>query len=500
MFNFRALTSALLNPLKKLFKQTAIYGLATVLPRMLSFFLVRVHTEAMAPGVYGELAIIFAWFAMFNVVLAYGMETAFFRFYSSSDNKDRVVSTSLISIAATTLLFLGLALMFQDGMAELLSVDPKYIKYVILILSLDALAIIPFAWLRANERPMRYAIVKILNVVINFGLNVFFLLVLPKIVSGNPDGIFGWMHKPDFQISYIIIANLIASGITLLMVFRPYLQRSYSFDIDLWKRMMKYAVPVLVAGVAYSINEVFDRIMLERLLPAAIAKSEIGMYNACIKLALFMTLFSTAFRMGIEPFFFSHAGSNNPQKTYAQITNYFVVLGSVILLSVVVFADVLKELFVPEEAYWEAMSVVPIVILASFFLGIYHNLSVWYKVTDKTRYGAFISIVGAIITIGINYAFIPVIGYMASALASLFAYGTMMIISYYIGKSHYPVPYNFRKITFYLGISILFSVLSFYVFERNLVIGSILLLLFLGLVYKMENNTLRKIFLKSKKE
>lgn len=487
-----------MNPLKKLFKQTAIYGLATVLPRMISFFLVRVHTEAMAPGVYGELAVIFAWFAIFNVVLAYGMETAFFRFYSNSEEKDKVVSTSLISILVTTIGFMGLALVFQKGMADLLNIDPKYIKYVVFILALDALAIIPFAWLRANERPMRYAVVKILNVVINFGLNVFFLFILPDIVQTNSESILAWMYVPDFQISYIIIANLIASGVTLLLVFQPYLQSSYIFDKVLWKRMMKYAMPVLIAGIAYSINEVFDRIMLEEMLPIAIAKTEVGMYNACIKLALFMTLFSTAFRMGIEPFFFSHAGTENPQMAYAQITNYFVVLGSVILLTVVVFADVLKELFVPDEAYWEAMKVVPIVILASFFLGIYHNLSVWYKVTDKTRYGALISVIGAIITIGINYIFIPKIGYLASAIATLAAYGSMMVISYYLGKSHYPVPYNFRKIMFYLSVSILFSALSFYVFDRNLIIGSILLLLFLGLVYKLENEMLKRIFLKGR--
>ena len=259
---------------------------------------------------------------------------------------------------------------------------------------------------------------------------------------------------------------------------------------------MKYAWPVLVAGIAFAINEVFNRIMLDELLPQAIAKSEVGKYSACLKLALFMTLFATAFRMGIEPFFFSHAGTENPKKAYAQITNYFVILGSVILLAVVVFADVLKVLFVRNDAYWEAMEVVPLIVLASFFLGIYHNLSVWYKVTDKTRYGAFISVVGAIITIGVNFFFIPRIGYMASAIATLMAYGTMMVLSYYFGKSHYPVPYNFRKILFYLGISTLFSALAFYGFNRNLYAGIPLLLIFLGLVYKLENEKLKQIFLK----
>ncbi len=492
------LNTALLNPLKKLFKQTAIYGLATVLPRMISFFLVRVHTDAMPPEIYGELAVIFAYFAMFNVVLAYGMETAFFRFYSKSADKETVISTSLTSILGSTMLFMVFSLLFQDGMASMLNIDPKYIKYVIFILSLDALVIIPFAWLRANERPLRYAVVKILNVVINFGLTLLFLLILPKVAESSPESFLATLYKPNFQISYIIIANLVASAVTLLLMLKPYLISKYTFDKKLWKEMMKYAIPVLIAGVAFTINEVFDRVMLEALLPQDIANKEVGMYNACVKLALFMTLFSTAFRMGIEPFFFSHAGTENPQKAYAQITNYFVVLGSVILLGVVVFADVLKVLFVKNPAYWEAMSVVPIILLASFFLGIYHNLSVWYKVTDKTRYGALISVFGAFITIGINYFFIPYIGYMASAIATVMAYGSMMVLSYYLGKSRYPVPYNFRKILFYLGVSILFSALSFYVFNRNLIIGGILLLLYLGLVYKLENDKLKQIFLRQK--
>jgi len=487
-----------LNPLKKLFKQTAIYGLATVLPRMLSFLLVPVYTAVMAPGLYGEVSIIFAWFAIFNVMLAYGMETAFFRFYNGTDDKEKVVSTSLISILATSLGFAFIALLFQNSIASVTDIEVKYIRFVVYILALDALVIIPFAWLRATERPMKYAVVKILNVMVNLGLNLFFLLLLPEMVGENPDSFFGWMYRPDFEISYIFISNLIASAITLLLMLKLYLRTKYVFDKALWKRMMKYGWPVLVAGIAFTINEVFDRILLENLLPEATAESEVGKYSACYKLGLFMTLFATAFRMGIEPFFFSHAGTENPQKAYAQITNYFVVLGSVILLTVVVFADVLKELFVRDEAYWEAMKIVPLIVLASFFLGIYHNLSVWYKVTDKTRFGAFISVIGAIITIGINYIFIPKIGYMASAIATVLAYGSMMVLSYYLGKSRYPVPYNFRKIVFYLGISILFSALSFYVFDRNLIIGIVLLLLFFGLVYKLENEMLKKIFLKRK--
>ena len=213
------------------------------------------------------------------------------------------------------------------------------------------------------------------------------------------------MYRPDFEVSYILISNVIASGITLLILSGNYLRIRPEFDPALLRRMLYYSLPVMFAGIAFTINEVFDKYLLTELLPEDIAKTEMGKYAACYRLAMFMTLFATAFRLGIEPFFFSHASSENPKKAYAQITNYFVVLGSVILLGVVVFADVLKVLFVRDEAYWEAMAIVPIVLLASFFLGIYHNLSVWYKVTDRTRFGAIISFAGAVITILINYFF-----------------------------------------------------------------------------------------------
>tara|TARA_R110002051_G_scaffold73135_2_gene132708 strand:+ start:6328 stop:7788 length:1461 start_codon:yes stop_codon:yes gene_type:complete len=484
-----------LNPLKKLFKQTVIYGLATVLPRMISFLLVPIYTDVMTPGKYGEVTLIFTWFAIFNVFLAYGMETAFFRFYKETNNRKKVVTTSLLSIIGSTLLLLLIGILFKVKLSNALNIDLLFMNYVLGILALDALAIIPFAWLRANEKPMRYAIVKILNVSLNIGFTLFFLVLLPKMANGADTGFLNSIYKPDYEIPYILIANLIASGVTLLLMIRVYLRRPYVFDADLWKRMVAYAMPVMVAGVAFTINEVFDRYLLSELLPEAVAKSEMGKYSACYKLALFMTLFATAFRMGIEPFFFSHSDTKNPQKAYAQITNYFVVMGSVILLSVVVFSDVLKKLLVLNEAYWDAMSIVPLIVLASFFLGIYHNLSVWYKVTDKTIYGAYISLIGAVVTIVINFVFIPHFGYMASAVATVLAYGSMMLLSFYFGRMYYPIPYNFRKIGFYLVVSILFSILSFYIFDRNLFVGIPLLLLFLGLVYKLEFDNLKKLYL-----
>ncbi len=447
----------------------------------------------MPPGLYGEVSLVFVWFAIFNVLLAYGMETAFFRFYSREPDKERVHTTALISIAASTLLFLCSFLLFKDTLSDLLNIDPRYMGYFIAILCLDALVIIPFARLRAMERPAVYAIVKIANICVNMGFNLFFLLLLPKLAASESGGVWKALYRPDFEVNYILISNVIASGITLLILSGNYVKMRFEFDKALFKRMLKYGIPVMIAGIAFTINEVFDKYLLTELLPEDIAKTEMGKYAACYRLAMFMTLFATAFRLGIEPFFFSHSNSENPRKAYAQITNYFVVLGSVILLGVVVFADVLKVLFVRDEAYWEAMAIVPIILLASFFLGIYHNLSVWYKVTDRTRFGAIISIVGAVITIAINFFFIPKYSYYASAWATLAAYGSMVILSFYLGRKYYPIPYNLRKIFFYMAISILFSGLSFYVFNRNLFSGLLLLLVFLGILYRLEKEVLTKL-------
>lgn len=467
------------------------------MPRVISFFLLPLYTAVFenAAG-YGQYTNIYAWIAIFNVFLAYGMETAFFRFYHKSGNKDKVVSTSLISLLGTSLLFLIVALLAKQWLADLTNINPDYIKFTTYILVLDALVIVPFALLRANEKPMRYAVLKTINVAINLAFNVFFLLWLPKLAMEDETGLFTSIYKPNWEIHYVLISNVIASGFTLLVLLPSYFRTKYLFDLPLWKQMMKYAGPVMIAGIAFTINEVLDKILLTEILPEGIAESEVGKYGACYKLALFMTLFGTAFRMGVEPFFFSHAETEKPQRTYAQITNYFVVLGSIILLAVIAFIDPLGKLLLNNPVYREALDVVPIILLGSFCLGIYHNLSVWYKITDQTRFGAYISSIGAIITLAINIAFIPKIGYMASALATLAAYGSMMLLSYYFGKKYYPVPYNMRKIVFYLSVSLVFSALSFYVFNRNLIAGGILLLLFLGLVYRMEGDKLRTLFLK----
>ena len=481
---------------KNLFKQTLIYGLAMVLPRMLSFFLVRLYTNVLPNRAdYADLTTVLAWMVFFNVILSYGFETAFFRFYNSETDKEKVVSTSTISIFWSSVIFLIAALLLRKTVADYVNVDVQYISYSIWILVLDALVVIPFSKLRAHQRPLRYAAIKIGNVVVNLGLNFFFLLFLPNIAESNPDGFFATIYIQNFGVGYIFIANLISSLLTFIVLSPDYFKIGWKIDNELWTRMMSYGWPILVAGLAFAINEHFDKILLGKLLPSNIAKSEVGAYSACYKLGLFMVLFRTAYTLGIEPFFFSHASNENAPQTYATITKYFVIFGSFISLGVIVFADLLKLILLDNTTYWEAMKVVPLIVFANFFLGIYTNLSVWYKLIDKTRIGAYISIVGAMVTLLFNFLLIPIMSYYGSAIATIAAYGSMMLISYYLGKNKYPIPYDMKRIFGYLILSILFSTISFYIpsIRENYYVKALLLIVFLYFIYYSEKETLLRI-------
>ena len=305
------------------------------------------------------------------------------------------------------------------------------------------------------------------------------------------------LYIADFEIAYIFIANLIASGLTLLVMLPFYLRLKYNFDKQLWQKMLSYGFPILIAGIGFVINEVFDKILLGWLLPDDIAKSEVGAYAACYRLALFMTLFATAFRLGIEPFFFSHAKEKNSAGTYALITKYFVIFGAAILVTITVFADLLKQLLIRDPAYWEAMVVVPLILTANLFLGIYHNLSVWYKVSDRTRFAGYISIFGAVVTLVLNFWLIPYYSYLGSAIATMAAYGSMMLLSFYFGRKYYPIPYDLKKIGSYLFLSIAFSGVYFYVFRNNYYLGSILILIFFALIYYAEKDQLKNLLKRS---
>ncbi len=479
---------------QNLFKQTAIYGLATVIPRMLSFLLVPLYTTAGVLGSvadYGTVSLIFSWFVLFNVLLSYGMETAFFRFFYKENDSKKVEGTAAIALIFTSLVFVILSFFGQKQLATLLDIQESHFSLVAKILALDALAVIPFAWLRANGKAMRYAIIKIINVALSLSLNIFFLLELKNWVKS--DSWYDFAIRHQFEINYIFVANLIASSITLLLLLPFYRSCSYRFDFKLLRSMLGYAWPILIAGLAFAINETFDRILLDKLLPDDQSDIQIGMYSACYKLAIFMTLFGTAFRLGIEPYYFKQAKQENPQQQYAQILEVFVIIGSVILLSVAVFADFIKPFIVRSESYWEAMWIVPIILLANFFLGIYHNLSVWYKITDRTNYGLMFSIIGAIITLGLNFWLIPIIGFKGSALATLSAYGFMALLSACIGAKYYPIPYNWPKIVVYLVLSTTAAFVSFYYFRGVYIVGILLLVLFVAFVGWTERKNLKTL-------
>ena len=458
---------------------------------MFSFLLLPLYTHLLPEDEYGKVTIIFSYFIILNVFLAYGMETAFFRYYQDTDRQKKVVGTSALSLLFSSLFFVSIAWIFQQPIADFIDLDISYIQLVIAILFLDALVIVPFAYLRAIQKPVKYAVIKISNVAINLGLNIYFLVYMYGTIS--PDAWIYQIFDDQNQIHFIFLSNLIASAYTLLILIPFYFKINYRFDFSLWKRMIRYGWPILIAGVAYSINETVDKILLDRMLPDTIARAQVGIYGACYKLALFMTLFGTAFRLGIEPFFFSQAKEKNAATTYATITKYFVILGSLILLGVVVFIDILKVFVVRNPSYWEGLIIVPIVLLANFCLGIYHNLSVWYKVTDKTIYGAYISVAAAIITLILNVVLIPYISYIGSAIATLVAYSFMMVASWWIGKKYYPIPYEIKKIGIYFGLSILFSGISFYLFNSNYWISIPLLVTFLLLLYFGERKELIRI-------
>lgn len=477
-----------MSTLKRFFQDTIVYGFATVLPRLMNFILVPLHTWALTTGSYSINTTFYVWAAFFNVLLAYGMETAFFRFFSHSKEKAKVFSTAFISLSVTTVIFFILVVIFRDYLFSLLDLKPFYFNILMGILALDALVVVPFAWLRASNQPMKFALVKILNILTVVLLNFYFLWFVQKFPNATPQIILDNYTDAD-KVGYIFLANLAASGLTFLILLPYFFKTRLNFSFPLLQKMWRYGWPVMVAGIAFVINENLDKLLLKDMLSDEI----MGAYAGCYKLAVFMTIFVQAFRLGAEPFFFNQAKAENARQTYSLILTYFVIAGSFILLFLVVFLDFFKELIIRNSDYWVALSIVPVVLLANLFLGIYHNLSVWYKLTDKTRIGMYISIFGAIITIGFNLYFIPVLGFMAAAWATLAAYGSMALISYFLGRKYYPVPYDVKKIGFYLLVSVGFSIISFQFLRTDYYAGTALVIGFLLLVYFRERKQLQQL-------
>ena len=443
---------------------------------------------------------------MLNAILAFGMETTFFRYLNKYENKkDQVYNNTFLAVATTALLFLLFTIFFADGIASWMQRDHssyhvdyvRYVKYFIYILVADALAVIPFAKVRADGRPIRYGMIKFVNILTFIGLNLAFLFLIPYIIkSGGSVALFlsEW-YRPQW-VGYVFISNLIASIITLILLLPELLKLKVKYDGPLVTEMLWYSFPVLIANISFIINENIDKIFLGRFLPPSISEQEMGIYGACCKLAIFLNIFIQAFRLGAEPFFFSHAKAENAGQTYARVMNYFVITISVIFIALTANIEILKYFIrgshAQQELYWSGLNVVPILLFGYVSLGIYMNLSIWYKLSDQTRFALYISGVGAALTIVLNVIFIPRYSYMASAWSSLIAYATMMILSYLMGQKNYPIPYHLKKNVAYLLSAIGIVYLSFVIFDRNIIIGNLLLLLFIIITFLIEQKGILK--------
>jgi len=490
------------NPLKKLAGQTVIYGLGTILPRLINYLLTPLLTYIFTPAEYGINSQLYSLISFLNVVFTYGMETTFFNFNSKREDKTEVYNTALVSVLLSTLVFTLLLVLFSGQIAEGLSTPgtaylPQFIVWCVLIIASDALLAIPFAKLRADNKALFFSMMKLGNVIVNFGLTYFFLVTCRESFEQGENGFKAGLYNPSIGIGYAFLANLIANLLSVMALSKMYFGLSFKVDFTLLKEMLFYAWPLLILGLAGMVNETLDRIILKELMPdKEEAQIALGIYGACYKIAILMTIFIQAFRYAAEPFFFGKAKEKDSKQTYAIVMKYFVIFCLFLFLGTMLNMDWIQY-FIGEE-FRSGLHVVPILLGANLCLGIVYNLSIWYKLSGKTRFGAIISIIGAVLTIVLNIVFVPKYGYTASAWATLAAYAGMMFISYFFGQKFFPIRYNFRALFVYsilaLGLYV-FSLLfrgmeSFYL---RLLLNNLLILLFALIIYKLELNTIKKL-------
>ncbi len=482
------------NPLKKLAGQTAVYGLSSILGRFLNYLLVPLYTSSLVfkdPADYGIVSELYAWVAFLMVLLTFGMETAFFKFRNERDDKEHVFNSSLLSVLLINGGFLTLIILFHQSIADrmLFGNNPEYIILLGVIVVIDAVSALPLAKLRAEERAKRFAVIQLSSIAINIGLNLILLLL------------FFDKENPEQGVRFILIANIIASLVKPAFVYKDFLNLTFKLDFTLIKLMLRYSFPLALAGFAFIINETIDRILLKHLTYSAnleelgeiaslkAAEAQVGIYSASYKLAMLVSIFLQAYRYAAEPFFFAEAKSKDRNKTYVKVMNYFIGAVFLCFLAVSLNIDIIKH-FIPNPNYWEGLKIVPILLLANVFLGIYINQSIWYKLSGQTKYGAYIAIGGAIFTVGLNVAFIPTLGYIACAWVTLAVYGGQMVASYLLGQKHYPIPYNLRKFGLYSSVSLLifltFQWIDIEFGIVQLVVHNFFIVGFIGLVWFME--------------
>jgi O-antigen/teichoic acid export membrane protein len=482
------------NPIKKLLGQTAVYGLSSIVGRLLNYLLVPLYTQVFAdPSDYGVVSELYAWVAFLIVLLTFGMETAFFRFLQDHEDKDKVFLNGFLTVIGVNVLFFCSLLYFNQDIANVM-LYPGHNEYIILlgaIVAIDAITALPLAKLRAENKALKFASIQFASIGVNIGLNLFLMLYL-----FDPS-------RPEEGVLFILFANLIASLVKPLLLYRDFLSIKFSFDLQLAKEMLVYSIPLVIAGFAGIINETLDRILLKHITydglnPASLnfAEEQVGIYSACYKLAMLVTILLQAYRYAAEPFFFAQMKSEDKNKVYAKVMNYFVATVCLVFLVVSLNIDIFKH-FIRNEAYWSGLGVVPILLLANVFLGIYYNQSIWYKLSGQTRFGAYIAIVGATLTILINVVFIPEYGFYACAWATLVVYAFQMIASYYLGQRYYPIQYNLRKFFLYFGGALILyfaaKVMQVDGIYTRLIFHNLLIIIYLAIFFAVEKITLKRI-------
>ena len=477
-----------MNSFKKLAGETAIYGMSSIVGRFINWWLVPYYSFVFVTAEYGVVTNLYAYSAFLLVFLSYGMETGFFRFASKSENKEKAYSTALISLFSTSIAFLLLVLAFSGTIAAWIDYPdhPEYIQWFAIIVVLDTLTAIPFAKLRIESKALKFATFKFINIFLTIFLNVFFLSICPALLKDNPNSWVNLIYSPEIGVGYVFISNLVASALSLLLLV-PDMIVKLKLDQKLLKEMVWYSFPILIVGIGGMVTQNIDKILLPKLLPAEQdPMSQLGIYGANFKLAVILNMFIQAFRYAFEPFFFSQVKSEDNKRGYAIIMKFFVIFGLIIFLGICLYLDVVKK--VVDKEYHSGLNVVPVILMANLFLGIYYTLSLWYKLTDKTRFGAYFAIVGAVISLILNILFIPEFGYTASAWAMLACFVVMVVLSYIFGQKYFPVNYPLKRIGIYFiaAISIYFisiilglSPSAWMYFIHTLLLGAFLVLVYI---------------------
>lgn len=480
-----------MNPLKKLAGETAIYGVSSIVGRFLNWLLVPLYTYIFAPDEYGIVANLMSYVALFLVLLTYGMETGYFRFANKEGKADITFTTGFLSLSVSTLVFWLLIFIFLNPLADYLKISDhkEYILLLATTLGLDAITALPFAKLRLQNRAFRYAGLKLINIFTNLGINLFFLVLCPWIHENFQNIPIESIWNPNIGVGYIFIAFCVASVINFLLLLPDLKSLKFKMDSGLLKEILSYSWPILVVSVCGQINLNLDKMLMPNLIPESMDPMyQTGIYGANYKLAVIMTLFIQAFRYAFEPFFFAQSKQENSQQVYADVLKYFTVFCLLIFLGVMFYIDIVKLLI--KSNYHEGLSIVPYVLLGNLFFGVFFSLSLWYKLSDKTRYGAIMAILGSVITIVLNIVLVPKIGYQGAAYAVFLCFGIMMVVSYLLGQKHYPVPYDIKRILFYFIFAmILFAVASQIQIDNQwikILAKTPLLLAFIGIVIHKE--------------